>query len=124
MSVKEWIEILGGNPELEEKCDKFDDFSDFDWLELYKKPLFSQKFDENRANYAHTWIQILKTKPELAPECDCWELIAKCSYRGFVKTEYLALFAMRTPEILDFVERESPELKQEVLGNIEKIKNS
>lgn len=46
LSVKEWIEILGEHPELEEKCDKFDDFSDFDWLALYKKPLFAEKFDE------------------------------------------------------------------------------
>lgn len=30
LSVKEWIEILGEHPELEEKCDRFDDFSDFD----------------------------------------------------------------------------------------------
>lgn len=36
LSVKEWIDILGEHPELEEKCDKFDDFSDFDWLALYK----------------------------------------------------------------------------------------
>lgn len=124
LSVKEWIDILGEHPELEEKCNKFDDFSDFDWLVLWRKPLFSKKFDEYRANYANTWVQILKTSPERASECDCWEEIAKCSYRGFVKTEYLALFAMRTPEILSFVERESPELKQEVLGNIDRIKNS
>ena len=124
LSVKEWIEILGEHPELEEKCDKFDDFSDFDWLALYKKPLFAEKFDEYRANYANTWVQILKTSPERASECDCWKEIAKCAYRGFVKTEYLALFAMRTPEILAFVESESPELKQEVLGNMDRIKNS
>ena len=115
LSVKEWIEILGEHPELEEKCDRFDDFSDFDWLELYKKPLFAEKFDEYRANYANTWVQILKTSPERASECDCWKEIAKCAYRGFVKMEYLALFAMRDPEILDFVESESTELKQEVL---------
>lgn len=124
LSVKEWIEILGEHPELEEKCDKFNDFSDFDWLALWRKPLFSKKFDEYRANYANTWVQILKTSPERASECDCWKEIAKCAYRGFVKTEYLALFAMRTPEILAFVESESPELKQEVLGNIDRIKNS
>lgn len=123
LSVKEWIEILGEHPELEEKCDKFDDFSDFDWLELYKKPLFAEKFDEYRANYANTWVQILKTSPECASECDCWKEIAKCSYRGFIKTEYLALFAIRTPEILTFIEKESPELKQEVLENIAKIRN-
>lgn len=124
LSVKEWIEILGEHPELEEKCDKFDDFSDFDWLALYKKPLFAEKFDEYRANYANTWVQILKTSPERASECDCWKEIAKCAYRGFVKTEYLSLFAIRNPEILAFVESESPELKQEVLGNIDRIKNS
>lgn len=124
LSVKEWIEILGKHPELKEKCNKFDDFSDFDWLELYKKPLFAEKFDEYRANYANTWVQILKTSPERASECDCWKEIAKCSYRGFVKTEYLALFVIRNPEILTFIEKESTELKQEVLENIAKIRNS
>ena len=124
LSVKKWIDILGERPELEEKCDKFDDFSDFDWLELWRKPLFSKKFDEYRANYAITWVQILKTSPERASECDCWKEIAKCAYRGFVKTEYLSLFAIRNPEILTFIERESTELKQKVLENIAKIKNS
>ena len=124
LSVKEWIDILGEHPELEEKCNKFDDFFDFDWLELWRKPLFSKKFDEYRANYANTWVQILKTSPEHASECDCWKEIAKCSYRRLVKTEYLALFAIRTPEILTFIERESTELKQEVLENIAKIRNS
>lgn len=93
-------------------------------LNFIKSPIFAEKFDEYRANYANTWVQILKTSPEHASECDCWKEIAKCSYRGFVKMEYLALFAMRDPEILDFVESESTELKQEVLENIAKIRNS
>lgn len=124
LSVKEWIDVLGENPELESICDKFDDFSDFDWLELFQKPLFSIKFDENRANYAHTCVQILKNHPEFALKCKDWHLIAKCSYIGVIDMEYLSLFAIRDQNIIDFVGKESFRLMDEIRKNIQRIKNS
>ena len=64
-----WSWLLYKRPQFADKCDKWEEFSAWDWYELFDQP----QFEEKAKQYPSGWAAILTQKPELARDCDKWE---------------------------------------------------
>ena len=76
-----WSWLLYKRPQFADKCDKWEEFSAWDWYELFDQP----QFEEKAKQYPSGWAAILTQKPELARDCDKWEEFSTVDWSSLLK---------------------------------------
>ena len=67
LSTSEWVEILKENPDLADKCGKWEDFSGWYWSELLSAhPQLAGRCDKWEEFDGEDWSNLLSAQPQLA----------------------------------------------------------
>lgn len=70
LNSHEWSDLLQYNPSVADKCDKWDEFDEFDWCHLIcVRPEFVEKCNMLKTLSGGVWVQILKAQPHLEDLC-------------------------------------------------------
>ncbi|MBR2441085.1 MAG: hypothetical protein IKB25_12875 [Lentisphaeria bacterium] len=69
----DWADLLSIQPQFADKCDKWNKFDSYDWTELLiRQPQFADKCDKWNKFDSNKWVRLLKEQPHFADKCDKW----------------------------------------------------